>query len=386
MKPVLYMPFRQLHRRLLQAAEGAPADEELEVAQVAEFDPCQNQTMARTRPYLIGLLLWPGGHVSRWLNATGDIQNPCTNATFAAQLAINDEAFVAVFRLKVEDLALLRIDVSGKQRLATITSAIRVETAAVYNQYAVSVPRVITSYSTDFAGATGFAVYLPVIVSGDMSLAALLTPPTFRTQFAILDQATCARCDRLQDAYTNMLRQGTAYFNSSLVNLNLVPPDLYNFQCINNVTCAWGLGWCTACLKSTLDRTVLSNYDVDSLLFDPNPESMNSVKLTDFTEAVADFENICVTVCSTVFSVGWVGVDQFGQQMSSAMMFNHASGFDLMTLFPQVYGINGTLLRKFVREVEDAPVVEPVVGEEVLVPPGEEIPPDMMMRQGETGV
>jgi len=346
-KPLLQVPYAQLRRRLREA-DGA-ADN----STAALLDPCQEQAMARTQPYVIGVLVWPGGHVSQWLDDTGGVRNPCTDADFSELLA-QSGALVAVFRLVVEDLAILRLESTGDQRYAVLTADYKVETASVYSLYAMSEPRVVTSYTTEHASDAGYVLALPIVISGQLTISSLFGSPDFHTSMSVLDATTCDECLRAESVYQRLVR-GNGYFGSRDVNLSAIPEEALTFKCINSVSCAWGVGWCTACLKRSLDRNVVQAYSVGDLLGTSDGElSSYPEGRLDFGDAVDDFENVCITVCSTMIEVGWLGTDQFGQQLGSAVMLSSVDALQLMALFPTVYGINGTVLAQYANDLAEA--------------------------------
>jgi len=233
----------------------------------------------------------------------------------------------------------------------------------VVNRDAISVPRYTLSLDSAISDGEGFATFLPVVIVGEKIVPCALCETRFDTIFAVWDLDTCTLCingttpDQTREW---MYTTDSGFFTQSAVQqvMSNISNSEFAFDCFFNKTCAWGLGWCSACFQALLNlRAGVGAYNFSGFM-EPNKGLTNAISKDDLKSAVNDMDDTCRTVCSTSIQIGWYGTDFMGQTMQSALMMQYTYGFEWMAQFNQYYGLPTQLLRNFTqRAMEDNPNV-----------------------------
>jgi len=341
------MPFQKYRKLLQEETDGVAAtNENQNLVTYASLNPCKEQRLIKTQLYVVGVISWPGGHVAEWLDANNTVRNPCTDSEFA-QLLSSRGAFLSVFELRVEDLALLRLDLVGQEVVTMLKSQFLVKTAALFSLYAISSPRVVVSLDPKLTGQSGYLPFLQIVMGGSIFLPSVFSEEIYTPSISVFDTDTCEDCEKARGEVGRLLRE-TDFFEQEAVQALMAkqPASAFNFTCFFNTSCAWGAGWCATCFQAWLDvRAGQGTYNLDTFLTE-GVRGISNVAEADIVDAVNDMDETCVTLCSPSVMVGWLGNDQMGQIINSAVVMRYENGFEAMRRFSQYYGIPGALLQR----------------------------------------
>jgi len=287
-----------------------------------ELNPCTPQRVAKGRSYVLAILHWPGAHINEALGPSGTTPNPCVDATFSQRLA-HSNATVEVFEVQVDTFTVLRTYLPNLEKLPEQAEALvgaqgfPLKISFIFSNEFVSTPRVVASVDAAFSLAEGVVQQETVVLASDLDTYSV-TPHS--------SEERCPGC-----AFNS-----TAY----LAAVGVTPPPAapaLNFTCINGIHCAWGTGFCAACLDGLQRGAVRTQHDwFDAAFVAGGANSTNAAR-----------HEACVTFCHTLRYIMWFGADFDGHMLRSQdVQRTLLPRYPLAALgaFPRTFGLSASML------------------------------------------
>lgn len=197
----------------------------------------------------------------------------------------------------------------------------------------------------------GYAAFLPIVIRGNLKVPSLFGEAIASVDFRVFDANTCSDCQRASEAKANLTMDFVAnntFFgeDAARILLERQDPESLKFSCINNVTCAWGLGWCSTCFQTRIEeRAGVETYrdDLPGFLKEGQRGTQNIAE-DDIRGVVQEMNVECQTVCTTTIQISFNGNDSWGQLLNSALMMVYTNGFDWIAKFQRYYGLPNTVI------------------------------------------
>ena len=113
----------------------------------------------------------------------------------------------------------------------------------------------------------GVATFIPVVLFATLKVPSLFAQPIFNLTYEIFDSRTCDECESANEEVAEIMQNQTDFFRAGVDRMDAIDmrtPGAFNFTCINNQTCAWGLGFCASCFQVRLPLLLLSSSSSSS--------------------------------------------------------------------------------------------------------------------------
>lgn len=307
----------------------------------ALLDPCAKMDLVDKLPYDLATVLWPNSepeqwsteegftavyldpsqdNAGRWFAEPGLHRNPCDDS-FGEQLRAAD-ADMALYTLQAGRFQMLRSRLSQKHILKVVDDRQAVKngsldscctsTSAVFNRDGTGPPfyamRLDPNHRQEAPGRynpNGVAVFSYAILVSRFNGNGSVVGPIQPQPLASNDKsAACVACTKFN--MTKFLSLSGVLGDDPTLNATSL-----NFGCFDNHTCAWGPGFCEACLDGAYVGKVMPSW----FSYFVNYKYSNGTAYAESDRRNAEMI-ACNTFCNPVVYIRFWGTDAQSQHLS----------------------------------------------------------------------